>query len=203
MTSRLDALCFDANDPGRLARFWADALHWEIHDEPPGEIGLVPTDDTRLRILFEPVPDKKTGQNRNHLDLTTTSLDDQNETVRRLVELGARHIDIGQGPDEPHVVLVDPEGNEFCIIDPTNDFLADCGRLGAINCDGSRETRYFWSAALGWPLVWDQDDETAICAPDGTGPIISWSSPPLIPKFGKTDFISTSPRPTMKINEPR
>ncbi len=185
MTSRLVALCLDANDPVRLARFWADALHWEIYDETHDEIGLVPTDDTRLRILFEPVPDKKTGQNRNHLDLTTTSIDDQNQTVRRLVELGARHIDVGQDPDEPHVVLADPEGNEFCIVEPTNSFLADCGRLGAINCDGSREAGHFWSAALGWPLVWSQDEETAIRAPDGTGPVITWSGPPLIPKSGK------------------
>ncbi len=185
MTSRLVALCIDANDPVGLARFWADALGWEIFEETHDEIRLLPTDDTRFRILFEPVLDTKTSQNRNHLDLTTTSVDDQNQTVRKLVERGARHIDIGQGPDEPHVVLADPEGNEFCIIEPTNNFLADCGRLGAINCDGSREAGYFWSAALGWPLVWDQDEETAIRAPDGTGPIITWSGPPLMPKFGK------------------
>ncbi len=184
MTSHLVALCLDANEPLRLARFWAEALHWEI-DETEDEIALVPTDDTGFRIIFEPVSDKKTGRNRNHLDLTTTSIDDQNQTVERLVELGARHIDIGQGPDETHVVLADPEGNEFCIIDPTNKFLGDCGRLGAINCDGSKEVGYFWSAALGWPLVWDQDEETAIRAPDGTGPLITWSGPPLIPKVGK------------------
>ena len=82
-------------------------------------------------------------------------------------------------------MLADPEGNELCIIEPTNRFLADCGRLGAINCDGSRDTGCFWSAALGWPLIWDQDEETAIRAPDGTGPIVTWSGPPLIPKLGK------------------
>jgi catechol 2,3-dioxygenase-like lactoylglutathione lyase family enzyme len=82
-------------------------------------------------------------------------------------------------------VLADPEGNELCIIEPTNKFLAGCGRLGAINCDGLKETGYFWSAALGWPLVWDQDEETAIRSPDGTGPKITWSGPPLMPKFGK------------------
>ncbi|MBA2477250.1 MAG: VOC family protein, partial [Sporichthyaceae bacterium] len=87
MTSRLVALCLDANDPLRLARFWADALHWEIDDETPDEIGLVPTDGTRFRILFLPVPEQKVGQNRIHLDLTTTSIDDQQETVARLVEL--------------------------------------------------------------------------------------------------------------------
>jgi predicted enzyme related to lactoylglutathione lyase len=186
MTLRLVALCFDANDPLRLARFWADALHWDIDDETHDEIGLVPTDDTRFRILFVPVPEKKAGgQNRVHLDLTSTSVDDQTESVGRLVELGARHIDIGQGPDVTHVVLADPEGNEFCIIEPGNSFLAGCGRLGAINCDGTREVGYFWSRALGWPLVWDQNEETAIRSPDSNGPLITWSGPPLMPKLGK------------------
>jgi predicted enzyme related to lactoylglutathione lyase len=184
MTSRLVALCFDANDPLRLARFWADALHWDIDDAAHDEIGLVPTDGTRFRILFLPVPGKKAGKNRIHLDLTTTSIDDQNETVRRLVESGARHIDVGQTPDDEHVVLADPEGNELCIIEPDNSFLADCGRLGSITCDGSPAVGYFWSEALGWPLVWDQDLETAIRAPDGTGPFITWG-PPVPPKLTK------------------
>ena len=185
MTSRLVAVCFDAEDPLRLARFWAEALHWQVGDETGGEIGLVPTDDTRFRITFVPVREKKSGKNRNHLDLTTTSIEDQQETVARLLELGGRHIDIGQGPDEGHVVLADPDGNEFCILAPRNSFLAGCGRLGAINCDGSRGTGYFWSEALGWRLVWDQDEETAIRAPDGTGPLITWSGPPLLPKIAK------------------
>jgi len=76
MTSRFVALCFDANDPLRLARFWADALHWEIDDETHDEIGLVPTDDTRFRIEFQAVPEHKAGKNRIHLDLTSTSIDD-------------------------------------------------------------------------------------------------------------------------------
>src|SRR5258707_11065333 len=134
MTSRLVALCFDANDPLRLARFWADALRWETDEETHDEIGLVPTDDTRFQIDFAPVPEKKTGKNRIHLDLTTTSIDNQTRTVERLVELGARHIDIGQGPEELHAVLADPEGNEFCVIEPGNSFLAACALLGAIVC---------------------------------------------------------------------
>jgi catechol 2,3-dioxygenase-like lactoylglutathione lyase family enzyme len=102
-----------------------------------------------------------------------------------LVELGARHIDIGQGPDDTHVVLADPEGNEFCIIEPTNSFLGDCERLGAVNCDGTQALGYFWSEVLGWPLVWDQDEETAIRSPDGIGPLITWSGPPLMPRVGR------------------
>ena len=185
MTSRLVSLCLDANDPRRLARFWAEALRWEVADEADDDIGLLPTDGTRFRILFEPVSERKAGQNRIHLDLTTTSLDDQKETVEGLVALGARHIDIGQGPDADHVVLADPEGNEFCILAPGNSFLAGPGRLGAINCDGTRRVGNFWSEALAWPLVWNQDEETAIRAPDLTGPLITWSGPPLMPKFAK------------------
>lgn len=184
MTSRLVALCFDANDPLRLARFWADALRWELDVENDDEIGLVPTDHTEFGLLFARVQESKVGKNRLHLDLTTTSIDDQKETVARLTGLGARPIDIGQGPDDRHVVLADPEGNEFCVIEPDNSFLAGCERLGSITCDGSPEVGYFWSAALGWPLVWDQDDETAIRAPDGTGPFITWG-PPIVPKMDK------------------
>jgi catechol 2,3-dioxygenase-like lactoylglutathione lyase family enzyme len=185
MALELVALCVDANDPLRLARFWAAALGWDVADDTAGKVRLVPTDGTRFRLEFAPVPEQKVGANRLHLDLTSSSLDDQRDSVAGLVELGARHIDVGQRPDEGHVVLADPEGNEFCIIEPGNSFLAGCGRLGSITCDGTREVGYFWSAALGWPLVWDQDEETAIRAPDGTGPLITWGGPPVAPKLGK------------------
>ncbi len=186
MTSNLVALCFDANDPLRLARFWAEALRWDVGDETDDVVSLAPTDGTRFQVDFGWVPEPKgDGANRIHLDLTTTSLDDQRETVERLIELGGRHIDVGQGPDDEHVVLADPEGNEFCIIEPTNNFLSTCGRFGSITCDGTREVGYFWSAALGWPLVWDQDDETALRAADATGPMITWGGGLLKPKVGK------------------
>jgi predicted enzyme related to lactoylglutathione lyase len=184
VTSRLVSLCFDAKDPERLARFWAEALRWAMDDGAQDRIGLVPTADTRIRILFSRVAGEKAEKNPIHLDLTTTSIEDQEESVRRLIELGARQIDIGQSPDERHIVLADPEGNEFCVIEPDNSFLAGCGRLGSITCDGSPAVGYFWSQALGWPLVWDQDEETAIRAPDGTGPFITWG-PPVPRKVGK------------------
>ncbi len=188
MTSRLVSLVVDANDPPALARFWAAALGWTV-DERDGEVALTPTDGTRFGILFEPVATTKDeteqGANRIHLDLTTTSLEDQQATVTLLLELGARHIDIGQGPDDRHVVLADPEGNELCIIEPENEFLSTCGRLGSITCDGTREVGYFWSDAIGWRLVWDQDGETAIRHPDGTGPLITWGGPPIAAKHGK------------------
>ncbi|UUN25492.1 VOC family protein [Streptomyces sp. FIT100] len=184
MTSHLLALCFDANDPLRLARFWAGVLDWEFADDPHDGIALLPSDDTGFRIRFLPTREQKAVPNRMHFDLTSASLDDQQRTVATALALGGRHIDVGQRPEEGHVVLADPDGNEFCVTEPGNNFLADCGFIGALACDGSQEVGYFWSEALGWPLVWDQDQETAIRAPYG-GPKITWGGPPLLPKPGR------------------
>ena len=82
------------------------------------------------------------------------------------------------------------------MIAPGNNFLASCPRLGAVNCDGTSALGHFWSEALGWPLVWDQDEETAIQAPDGTGPKITWSGPPLMPRTGPERIhFHVAPRP--------
>lgn len=184
MTSHLVALCFDAHDPLCLARFWAGVLGWEMSDDPDDGVALLPSDDTEFRIRFVASEEQKAGPNTMHFDLTSTSVEDQRQTVARSLGLGARHIDIGQRPEEGHVVLADPEGNEFCIIEPGNNFLADCGFIGAVAGEGSQQAGNFWSEALGWPLVWDQDEETAIRSPLG-GPKITWGGPPLTPKTGK------------------
>jgi catechol 2,3-dioxygenase-like lactoylglutathione lyase family enzyme len=184
MTSRIAALCFDANDPLRLARFWSSVLGRELVEDPDDGIAILPSDGTGFRIEFFPTHDPKTVPNQMHFDLTSTSLEDQQATVARALALGGRHLDIGQRPDEDHVVLADPEGNEFCVIEPDNSFLADCGLIGALSSDGSQEVGYFWSETLGWPLVWDQDQETAIQSPHG-GTKISWGGPPVREKTAK------------------
>jgi predicted enzyme related to lactoylglutathione lyase len=184
MTAQLVALSVDAHDPEGLARFWAGVLGWETAGDPQDVPTLVPADDTGFRIRFLPTSEPKSGQNQMHFDLTSASAEDQQQTVARALELGARHIDVGQRPEEEHVVLADPEGNEFCVIEPGNGFLADCGFIGALAGDGSQEVGYFWSRALGWPLVWDQDQETAIRSPHG-GPKITWGGPPVAPKTGR------------------
>ena len=184
MTCRLDALCFDANDPPRLARFWAGVLGWETAGDPGAGVALLPRDDTGFQIRFQPTQRQKAGQNHMHFDLTSASPQEQQQTVARALGLGGRHIDIGQLPQEEHVVLADPEGNEFCVIEPGNNFLAECGFIGALACDGSQQVGYFWSQALGWPLVWDQDQETAIRSPHG-GPKITWGGPPVAAKNGR------------------
>ncbi|WP_426562858.1 VOC family protein [Angustibacter sp. McL0619] len=181
MTSQLFALSFDANDPARLADFWGGVLGWQQADDPDGGVALVPSDDTGFRLRFLASREQKVVQNLMHFDLTSASLEQQQETVAKALALGGRHIDVGQLPEEEHVVLADPEGNEFCVIEPGNNFLADCGFIGALASDGTQQLGYFWSEALGWPLVWDQDQETAIRSPHG-GPKLTWGGPPLMPR---------------------
>src|SRR5215218_3566072 len=159
MTCTLVALGIAAGDPRELARFWSSLLGWTL-DGSSSVVGLLPTDDTGFTLRFLPSDEPKVVQNRMHLDLTSASPEDQQRTVARALALGGRHLDIGQG-DVPWVVMADPEGNEFCVIEAGNRFLADCGFVGALACDGSQEVGYFWRDALGWPLVWDHDQETA------------------------------------------
>jgi hypothetical protein len=102
----------DADDPHRLARWWAEALGYVIVHEAPDEVEIRRTPGELPALLFVPVADPKTVKNRLHLDLRP---DDQEAEVERLVDMGARPADIGQ-PDVSWVVLADPEGNEFCVL---------------------------------------------------------------------------------------
>ena len=102
----------DAEDPHRLGRWWAEALGYVIVHEAADEVEIRRTPDDLPGLLFGACPDVKTGKNRLHLDLRP---DDQEAEVERLVDMGARPVDVGQG-DVPWVVLADPEGNEFCVL---------------------------------------------------------------------------------------
>jgi catechol 2,3-dioxygenase-like lactoylglutathione lyase family enzyme len=177
MTSRLLAVAFDAHDPARLALFWASLLGRQVVEDAAGG-AFLPAEPAQLGLRFVPGASEKVGLNPLHLHLTSAEADDQQRTVATALELAARQVDLGQRPEEGHVVLADPEGNEFCVIEAGNRFLAGCGFLGELACDGTREVGLFWSAALGWPLVWDQDQETAIQSPLG-GTKVSWGGEPV------------------------
>ncbi|TDE30904.1 VOC family protein [Nonomuraea mesophila] len=117
MGLRIGALVVDSRDPGRLARFWAEALDWVIvRDEDP-EWVVEPPEGSREDcvvpdLLFIKVPESKAGKNRLHFDLRP---EDQAAEVARLEALGATRADVGQGGDCAWVVMADPEGNEFCV----------------------------------------------------------------------------------------
>ena len=82
-------------------------------------------------------------------------------------------------------MLADPGGNEFCVIGPGTNFLAGCGFLGEVSCEGTREVGLFWRDALRWPLVWDQNEETAVQSPRG-GTKVSWGGQPVAPERGRS-----------------
>ncbi|MDT0182927.1 VOC family protein [Microbacterium sp. ARD31] len=170
MSARLRSLTILSSDPERLASFWRDLLG-------PSR------DDLPFTLVVEPGDVPKVGLNQIHLHLTSNTAA-QEDTVARALALGARHLDVGQLPEEDHVVLADPDGNEFCVIEAGNGWLAGTGFLGELAADGTREVGVFWSEALGWPLVHDEDGETAI-QPPGGGTKIAWGGPPLNERHGR------------------
>jgi predicted enzyme related to lactoylglutathione lyase len=179
MPTRLVHLVVDANDPAQLARFWASALDWQIADETPDEVDVWPAgysypDPVAVPLVFVPVPEPQTGKNRVHLDLASTSRAHQSELVGRLRELGARPADIGQG-DVPWVVMTDPEGNEFCVLEP-RDMYSGTGPVAAIltDCADPAALARFWTGAAGWPVKYAEDNICGLRAPSGVGPYLEF-----------------------------
>jgi catechol 2,3-dioxygenase-like lactoylglutathione lyase family enzyme len=163
---------FASDDPASVATFWASLLGRQITEDVHGLL-LVPSDTTQLGLRFASSAAQRTELNKMHVHLTSTSHAHQRSTVATALALGARHLDVGQRPEEGHIVLADPGGDAFCVIEAGNSYLAGCGFLGELACDGSRDVGVFWSAVLDWPLVWDQDEETAIQSPQG-GTKVAW-----------------------------
>ncbi len=120
----------NCHDVHAQATWWAEVLGWpkayEAEDEvvivPPLALtergAAIPPEERGQGLVFVPVPEAKTVKNRLHLDLAPRAHDDQAAEVQRLLDMGARRVDVGQGPDVTWVVLADPEGNEFCILSP-------------------------------------------------------------------------------------
>ena len=118
MTSRLDTIVIDANQPDRIADFWCAVLGWEILGRSDGVISIGSPGAAGPLIDVAPVPEGKTIKNRLHFDLRADGTSTEAE-LARLFELGARRADVGQPADASWVVLADPEGNEFCLLSRT------------------------------------------------------------------------------------
>lgn len=118
MTSRIAVLSVDAVDPPTVARFWCEVLGWSIVDEDIEGVGIGPADGSWPTIDVLKVPEKKAVKNRLHLDIRADGVSNEDE-LARLLDLGARRVDVGQSSDVPWVVLADPEGNEFCLLPRT------------------------------------------------------------------------------------
>ncbi|WP_086845866.1 VOC family protein [Amycolatopsis kentuckyensis] len=173
MTTRLVNLVIDAARPEVLADFWAALLGWHVAVEESGEFDVraPESDGWDLDLVFVPVPEPKEVKNRIHLDLASTTPEHQAELVARALELGGRRVDLGQG-DVPWVVLADPEGNEFCVLEPRERY-ADTGAVASILVDAHDPELLagFWARITGRPIRAREGDVlVGLRAPSGRGP---------------------------------
>jgi predicted enzyme related to lactoylglutathione lyase len=183
MATRLVQINMKAQDDAVLGRFWAQALGWGVHSEGPGvtnlePVGLVYPDPVAVCIDIVARPEPKTVKNRVHLDLATTSTAHQAELVARLRDLGATPADVGQG-EVPWTVLADPEGNEFCVLEP-RPMYRDTGPIAAVVVDSTdpREMARFWGEAMDWTLHEVADDFAAMRSAKGVGPYLEFLRTP-------------------------
>jgi Glyoxalase-like domain len=183
MPTRLVHLVVDAAEPARLARFWAEALGWVVAAVEADEVDVWPSgfsypDPSALPLVFVPVPEPKTVKNRVHLDLATESAGHQAAEVERLLALGAAPADIGQR-DVPWTVLADPEGNEFCVLDPRPEYQ-DTGPVAAVvaDCADPAAVAGFWALATGWAPAGTvlnnggSSNGVSLRSPEGSGPYL-------------------------------
>lgn len=108
----------DCTDLGRAAEFWTGVLGYVREGLGLGQyLGLFPADGQGAEILLQRVPDEKRAKNRVHLDLRTPDLESE---VTRVLGLGA--VQLTEQPLEEFGwrwhILADPDGNEFCVIQP-------------------------------------------------------------------------------------
>ncbi|GAB3297700.1 hypothetical protein GCM10027563_40490 [Parasphingorhabdus pacifica] len=116
------------------------------------------------------------GRNDTHLDLRSESHRAQQELVQRLFNAGAHFADIGQDDEIPWVVLTDPEGNEFCVLEPRRSY-EDTGALAAIvvDCDDPREHARAWAEETGMPVI-SSEQRFADLRPTTPGPYLEFRS---------------------------
>jgi predicted enzyme related to lactoylglutathione lyase len=103
----------DCADPRSLARFWAAATGYELKSDGDDWASVLGEGDRGIRIGFQKVPEDKVAKNRVHVDLGSP---DEEAEATRIEALGATRLWVSDDPEDPFVVLADPEGNEFCVV---------------------------------------------------------------------------------------
>lgn len=178
MSTRLWSVVFDSSNHQELAAFWAQALGWRLK-LGDGYSSVTRGEGFLPRIEFVPVPEPKLSKNRTHFDLAAESREERDKIAEQLLALGARYVDIGQPATAEHVVMADPEGNEFCICPGTRRFAGSFPiyAIAYDALDGPSLGR-FWSAATAWPIVREIGHFVALQSPNGIGPVITVSGPP-------------------------
>jgi catechol 2,3-dioxygenase-like lactoylglutathione lyase family enzyme len=109
----------------RAAQFWCDALGYERRDDGFGgwSMVLVPPSGAGAKLALQTNDTTPEEYPRIHLDLHVASATEQASEVERLVSLGAEQVDWDRYPEDPDfVVLADPEGNRFCVVDSSHEY---------------------------------------------------------------------------------
>ncbi len=115
----LDCVTLDCADARRLAAFWAAAFQATTAEEKDDWVVVQPAEGGGPVLGFQRVPEPKTGKNRVHLDVRVTGGVTLEEEKARLLTLGAQAVRlIGDEPGNTHWIMQDPEGNEFCLVEP-------------------------------------------------------------------------------------
>lgn len=111
----IGSVVIDCNDFPTMLAFWSEALHY-VPREPPEEDWAVLCDPAggHVNVSLQKVPETATEKNRLHFDLYA---DDQQREVERLLGIGASRHPRDTRPEDDFIVLADPEGNLFCVID--------------------------------------------------------------------------------------
>lgn len=172
MALRLTAVGFEAENPAVVGEFWGSLLGRTSITEAGGV--YLPGTDRQVGLRFTQSATPVAGQ-RLHLHVTSSTPDEQRQIAQTALQLGGTRRGSRPLPIGKDIYLNDPEGYDFCVIEPTSTYLAGCGPLGEVTCEGSRAAGLFWHAALQWPLVWDEGEQTAIQSPSG-GTKIAWDA---------------------------
>ncbi|SDQ92142.1 VOC family protein [Thermostaphylospora chromogena] len=158
---RIGSVVLHVTDCRRAAEFWTEALGYVRREGPPGESPvLVPKDGDGPTITLDET-------DRTHLDLYVADEAEQRAEVERLISLGAERVPWTYPEDADFVVLADPEGNLFCVV--------NAGRNRAVPDSGSRRdpSRHGSSAAGAEPV--------RMRTPALGGDAQAWTDPPSEP----------------------
>jgi predicted enzyme related to lactoylglutathione lyase len=110
----VSGVTIDCVDAQRVARFWSVLLGREPGPSQDGWVYRGHRGDPQPRLVFQPVPEPKAGKVRIHLDVT---VDDVDEAIKLVTALGGRSTGERHDYDEGAVVVMaDPEGHEFCLV---------------------------------------------------------------------------------------
>lgn len=191
---RLENINLDCMDSAVSGTFWAAALGAEIITrEPTLWEARLRMGEFWMDLCFETVPEPGPGPREHRLHLDLAGGENPQQVEERLLERGARRVDIGQG-EVPWTVLTDPEGRPFCVLEDRPEYQGG-GPIAALPLESADPDRdaLFWQRVTGW----DRADHRvpSLRHPSGHGPLLELC-PEHAPKGSRKNRMHLDLRPT-------